>query len=120
VKLAVPEPETRALSQALRRWPARVSSVFSRVEMHRAIRRSGEDRWLSHAGDVLDRITELDVSASLLHRASELDPPRLRSLDAIHLATALMLGDDLDALVAYDRRLIAAARSAGLEVVTPA
>jgi predicted nucleic acid-binding protein len=47
-------------------------------------------------------------------------PRRLRSVDALHLATALELGADLDAVVAYDSRLIEGARSAGLSVVTPA
>jgi predicted nucleic acid-binding protein len=47
------------------------------------------------------------------------EPPALASLDAIHLATALSLGDELSAFVAYDRLLLAAAKGAGLPVETP-
>lgn len=49
-----------------------------------------------------------------------LDPPNLRTLDAIHLATALSLGDDLTLLISYDDRLTQAAAAAGIEVASPA
>jgi predicted nucleic acid-binding protein len=52
------------------------------------------------------------------HRV-RLQPPALRSLDALHLATALEIGDDLEGLVAYDCQLLDAARAASIEVVSP-
>jgi predicted nucleic acid-binding protein len=54
-----------------------------------------------------------------LDAAGFLDWPRLRSLDAIHLATALALGDDLDAIMTYDQRMADAARGFGLRVEAP-
>ena len=60
------------------------------------------------------------VDEPLLDRAAELDPPGLRSLDAIHLAAALELGSDLGVLVVYDARLRHAALAQGLDVDTPA
>jgi hypothetical protein len=68
---------------------------------------------------VLDSITILAVPSSTFERAGELTPPALRSLGAIHLATALELGDDLDGLVTYDDKLAAAAVSYGITVIAP-
>ena len=59
------------------------------------------------------------VDEPVLRDAAGLEPRPLRSLDAIHLATALSLGD-LDAMVTYDGRLATAAAEAGLEVASPA
>ena len=61
----------------------------------------------------------IDVSPLILSRAARLEPPALRTLDAVHLASALELGADLEAFVTYDARLAAAARGAGLTVVSP-
>jgi predicted nucleic acid-binding protein len=60
------------------------------------------------------------MTRSILHRAGQLDPPPLRTLDAIHLAAALDLGDDLEAMVTYDERLAEAAVANGIRVVAPA
>jgi len=65
---------------------------------------------------VFDDITFLRLDESLVDRAGRLDPPILRSLDAIHLASALLLQDELDALVTYDRRLAQAAAQLGIRV----
>ena len=61
-----------------------------------------------------------DVDDEVLDRAGELAPTSLRTLDAIHLATASLLGPDLEAVVTYDRRMIEAARLYGLPVASPA
>ena len=64
----------------------------------------------------------LGVPSSLtavLEQAGRLDPAIVRSLDAIHLAAALMLGDDLEAFVTYYERLAEAARANGVAVVAP-
>ena len=62
----------------------------------------------------------LAVDDDLLDAAALLEPQTLRSLDAVHLASALSIGDALVAVVTYDRRLADAARGAGLAVLSPA
>ena len=71
------------------------------------------------AREVLDAVTLVHVTPAVFENAGRLDPSGLRSLDAIHLAAALDLGDDLDGLIAYDDRLAAAAVSNGVVVVAP-
>jgi len=68
---------------------------------------------------VLDALTLVDVTAAVFEVAGRLDPVGLRSLDAVHLATALDLGDDLEGLVTYDDRLADAATANGVPVVAP-
>jgi uncharacterized protein len=68
---------------------------------------------------VLTRVALVDVDRGVLSAAAALEPAGLRTLDAIHLATALKLGTDLAVLVTYDRRLRAAAEMASLEVASP-
>jgi uncharacterized protein len=74
---------------------------------------------LARADLLLTRIDQVDVTRSVLEAASRLPDPGLRSPDAIHLATALQLAGDLEALVTYDGRLAAAAGRQKLPVVTP-
>lgn len=119
VKLVVAEPET----DALRSWitaveSGLVASDLVRTELQRAVRRAVPDRALL-AQQVLDSLTLIGVRASLFSQAGRLGPPGLRSLDAIHLAVALDLGDDLDAMVTYDARLSEAAAANGVAVVAP-
>jgi uncharacterized protein len=119
VKLVVTEPETVALRAWLDetdRTP--VASDLVRTELLRAVRRAAPDRVLQ-ARAVLDSITLTAITTALFDEASRLDPTAVRSLDAIHLAAALDLGDDLDGLVTYDDRLAEAARLNGVSVVTP-
>lgn len=119
-KLVVAEPETAAL----RTWLGQadrdpVASDLARTELLRAVRRAAPDRVLQ-ARAVLDSVTLTAVTAALFEQAGRLDPASLRSLDAIHLAAALDLGDDLESVVTYDERLADAARSNGIEVTAPA
>lgn len=119
VKLVVAESET----DALRSWIAGVNSELVaadlvRTELWRVVRRAVPDRALL-AAQVLDSLTLVEVRASLFSQAGRLDPPELRSLDAIHLAAALDLGDDLEAMVTYDARLAQAAAVNGVTVVAP-
>ena len=69
---------------------------------------------------VLSDFDILEVNEEVRRRAGLADPPILRTLDAIHLATAQVLGGDLEALVSYDVRLASAAQAAGLAVLSPA
>ncbi len=61
----------------------------------------------------------VELDDRVIAAAAGLDPAELASLDAIHLASALSLGDDLGAFVCYDRRLAEAATAAGLPMLAP-
>lgn len=95
-----------------------VSSDLLRTELLRATRTGGPSKML-RARAVLDSIAILTLPTSTFERAGELDTDRLRSLDALHLAAALELGDELDGLVTYDDRLAEAASQYGIAVVSP-
>ena len=117
VKLVAPEPETAELVEAIRLDPVAVSSALARTEVVRAVRRSGGS--VPRARRVLDGIALAPIDEGILRGAAELAPPRLRTLDAIHLATALSLREEIASFVTYDDRLAAAATSAGLTVDAP-
>jgi uncharacterized protein len=119
VKLVVAESETAALRIWLEDSNRElVACDLARTELMRAVRKVLPDRALQ-ARAVLDAVTLLQVTPAVFEDAGRLDPSGLRSLDAIHLAAALDLGDDLDGLVTYDDRLAEAAVSNGVSVVTP-
>jgi predicted nucleic acid-binding protein len=120
LKLVVEEPGSWALSDYLAERD-RCTSDLSRVELLRAVRRRGLGTGaIGLAARVLDSVELLTLDEQILSRASELGPPTLRSLDAIHLSSALALGRELVALVTYDRRLADSAEHAGLRVESPA
>jgi hypothetical protein len=119
VKLVVSERGSTAMS----RWASThadevVSSDLLRTELLRTTRRGAPEQ-MTRARAVLDSITLLNVSPATFERAADLEPPVLRSLDAIHLASALELGDELDGIVTYDGRLSEAAKMHGVVVVAP-
>jgi uncharacterized protein len=118
VKLVVPEPESGALREALRAWPERVSSVVAEIEVERVARRIGGGT-IRRARSVLARLGLVELDEKVRSSAARLAPPELRTLDAVHLATALSLGDDLGALCAYDQRLALAATARGATVLMP-
>ena len=118
VKLAVREAESATLRRHLRRRRIWVSSALARTEVLRALMVAGTDA--VHAGrEILARCDLVRVNDRVLNAAGTLEPSELRSLDAIHLATAGMLGDDLLELVTYDDRMSAAARLLGHRVTSP-
>jgi predicted nucleic acid-binding protein len=119
VKLVVPEPETRTLRELLRSWPERASSVVARIEVERVARRIGGGA-VRRARSILSRIALVDLDEPVVRLAAALGSPDLRTLDAIHLATAISLGENLGALCAYDVRLGRAAVSKTVEVLGPA
>lgn len=119
VKLVVREAETGALVDALGPKPPAVSSSLARVEVLRSARRTGMADVVSRAQEVLAGVALLGMDQGVLSRAAELHPVELRTLDAIHLATALTLGGDLEGFVTYDRRLREAASREGLPVLEP-
>ncbi len=119
VKLVVGEAETVALRSWLQEVDRDlVACSLARTELIRSVRRVVPDRALQ-ARSVLDAVTLVDVTAAVFEAAGRLDPVGLRSLDAIHLASALDLGDDLEGLVTYDDRLADAAMANGIPVVAP-
>ncbi len=118
VKLVIEEAESLALLQWLQTGVECMSSDLSRTELLRAVRRATPDR-LEDARAVLDGLILLAVTPSICEMAGRLNPDQLRSLDAIHLAAALSVGDDLDAVVTYDERFAQEARLQGLHVTAP-
>ena len=119
VKLAVREPESAALRRYLARHRPLVSSALARTEVARALLALGPDA-VRRGREVLARVDLLRIHDRVLDAAGLLAPPELRSLDAIHLASAERLGSDLRAFVTYDERLATAAASRGFRVVHPA
>lgn len=97
-----------------------MTSRISAVEVGRAVRRASEPELIERANGVLRSIAFVELSAEIARLAGELDPPTLRRLDAVHVASALSLGADAGPFVAYDIRLTEAAATAGLEVTAPA
>jgi predicted nucleic acid-binding protein len=94
------------------------SSDLIRTEAVRTARRVWPEA-LSEVRDRLDRMALIVLTTETFRRAAEIHPPTLRSLDAVHLAAALSLGDDLDGLVTYDGRMAESARALGLAVEQP-
>jgi predicted nucleic acid-binding protein len=123
VKLVGVESETAALLRWLgrRAGTGLVTSALSEVEVPRALRRTRPSSLASVAG-VLRRFDRIDVSDAVRATAAAYTEPHLRSLDAIHVATAEVLvasGKAISAFVSYDRRQNEAARAAGLTIAAP-
>jgi predicted nucleic acid-binding protein len=118
LKLVQAETESDALQGVVARLAGRASSELARVEVLRRARRHGPAAE-AKAVRALEGMTLRAIDEEVIAAAVALDPPGLRSLDAIHLATALSL-EPLDWFISYDRRLNEAAAAAGLDVVTPA
>ena len=119
LKLVFEEPETPALVEFLRAWPARVASTLSRVEVMRVAARVGDPVVEREARTVLSAINLVRMDDGILGSAAALQSPSLRSLDALHLATAQSLGHHLAGMVVYDHRLATAARQLDLTVWAP-
>ena len=96
----------------------RVSSVLLRTEALRAVRHLGPDA-LATVREGLRRVDLIGIDDRTLDAAGTLEPQVLRTLDAIHLATAMAVGDDLESIVTYDERMVEAARLIGLSTVSP-
>lgn len=118
VKLFKPEPETEALMDALVSWDVHVSSELIVVEALCTAKRLGGP--VDRAAAALDGLGLVPFSEAIRNQAAAraFDPP-LRALDAIHLATALSLGGDVDAFIAYDTGLSGAADASGLRALAP-
>jgi predicted nucleic acid-binding protein len=120
VKLVRLEAETEALLQFLAAEEELVTSLLTNIEVHRAVRRAS-----SEPAQDAERIRVLLASINILPidemalSAARVQPSTLRTLDAIHLASALSLGEQLGGMVAYDCRLTDAAQGYGITVYAP-
>lgn len=119
MKLVIEEEESAALRSRLTLHQTRITSELSLVEVTRAVARARPGA-LVLAGAVLRSLALLRIDRPVLDLAAGLDPPVLRTLDAIHVASALTVGDVDLVFVAYDRRRLDAAREGGLPVASPA
>jgi predicted nucleic acid-binding protein len=117
VKLVIDEAETREMVRWYVESDRVLTSVIGVIETRRAAARRPHDA--GHLAHVLDRVEVLAVAPDIAERAGSILPATLRTLDAIHLATALTAEPGIDAFVTYDDRLAAAARDLGLPVVSP-
>jgi predicted nucleic acid-binding protein len=106
------------LRRELAEWEEYVSSALLAVESIRACARYGVE-FAREASAWLEGIALLAMDDPVLDEATSLGPPALRSLDALHLATALSIQDDLGAFFTYDKRLAEAAAEHGLPLVQP-
>lgn len=117
VKLVLAEPESLEMA----RWYVESERVWTSlvgvIETRRAVARRPHDS--VHLERVLSGIEIIGVTARLGERAASIEPANVRTLDAIHLATAISIGSSLTSFVTYDDRMAAAARALGLPVVSP-
>ena len=107
-----------ALRGYLRRRRPLVSSALARTEVLRALLPAGAEA-VARGRHVLQRLDLIRISDRVLNAAAVLQPPELRSLDAIHLATAQQLGHELTVLVTYDDRMATAAKQLGHRIAQP-
>lgn len=119
LKLALPDADTPALEADLSDRDGLLSSRLTAIECGRTLVREARRKPLYTLEDLLEGLVLLEITPAIGERASSVAPPVLRTLDAIHLATALSLDDPSLEIITYDRRLADAARAQGLTVVQP-
>lgn len=127
IKRSVDEPESDALEGTLLRYvdddAVIVSSSLAWIEVSRALQSGFDDGFhdpdevQNAVGGGLSGVAERSITADVVGLARRVGPPPLRTLDAIHLATAILL--DVDVVVAYDDRLVDACRHNGLTTSMP-
>ncbi len=119
LKLIKPETGSEALAEYLRDETELISSALLAIEARRGALRAAPER-LPRLDILLTRVDLVEISAPVIESASRLPDPLLRSLDAIHLATALLIRPEVDVLLSYDDRLREAAQAHGIPVTSPA
>jgi predicted nucleic acid-binding protein len=117
VKLVLDEPDAETLRTYFEWAQTPLTSAIALVEVPRAVRRV-EPAAATFASEQLEGLGIIELDDDILEGAARLDPVDLRTLDAIHLASALKLGPDLASLVTYDRRLHQAAARMGVSVTS--
>ena len=124
VKLVIREAESNVLAREMTNWRGMATSTIAAIELHRAVGRARDENRESVADAaavavLLGAVAEIPLTSQVRSIAGALQPVELRTLDAIHLASALVLGDDLNSVVTYDHRMTAAATQLGLRVSSP-
>jgi uncharacterized protein len=112
------EPEGAALRRWLAGWPDRLSSELAAIELSRVVRRRRPEL-LGRLDAVLSRISLRPMTDDVVLLSGLVEPAALRTLDAIHVATAVLLREAIGCFVTYDEQQAAAARAAGLPVASP-
>lgn len=98
--------------------PDQLASAIIEVEVIRAVRRR-VPQLLAQAHAVVAQVSVVEITEMIRATAAQLEPVTMRSLDALHLATALEIADDLGGVVTYDARMASAAESLGFAVLAP-
>lgn len=117
-KLILVEAESDVLVEHVRGVERVITSELAKAELVRAVSRVEPER-LPLVTELFTRVDVIPVSSNILTASGHLQPAGLRTLDAIHLASALLLRDELDAFVSYDERQIETAIALGFPVVSP-
>lgn len=119
VKLIIQEPESEALRKWLGEHEVRlITCELTRTELLRAVRRLNE-RWIADVRRLLSGVAVLSIERAAYYEAGLIAPAELRTLDALHLSAALLLGEQLDGMLCYDNRLSDAAENMGITVFRP-
>lgn len=118
VKLVVAEPESAPLRRYLKVRPERSTNELSVAEVLRAAFRR-DDELVDAARQILARVDRIRLGRQLIETAGTLVPSGMRTLDALHISSALELGNELEAVVAYDMRLLDAAAAHELPTASP-
>jgi predicted nucleic acid-binding protein len=119
LKLVVREAETSSLEADLAEREGLIASRLAALECRRASRRASGKRILQAIEQVLDAVYLVEITPAILDAAATAGPPLLRSLDAIHLSTALSINEPGLEVITYDGRFAEAAMASGLRVVQP-
>jgi uncharacterized protein len=119
VKLVIAERESATLADEVARWPHLVSSTLAEIELRRVVARAAGlgDGPRENMERVLATISFLPMSERVTSSASSVTPAGLRTLGAIHLATVLLVADEIGAVAVYDQRLADAVSAQGLTVI---
>jgi len=125
LKLLVREAESTAIERELMQWPSLATSMITEVELPRAVARAREDRpdtvidgSLILQG-VLASAAMIDLSEDIVAGARSVAPVHVGALDAIHIASALSLGQELAGVATYDNRMADALTDLGIDVIAP-
>lgn len=122
-KLLIAEPETPELqawlTMQISQGEYAATSALGRVEFLRVVARYGEPGQYERARYLLDGLDILPLAESVIALAETIGPPTLRSLDALHLAAAAQIEQELTAFVTYDHRLVDGCRDVGLATASP-
>lgn len=125
VKLLVREAESEAVEVELLRWGRLATSVVKEVELPRSVARAREERpdAVIDGSVVLQGVLAsaaiVPLDADIVAKARDVSPVHVSTLDAIHIASALSLGDELAAVATYDHRMQDALAKLKIEVVAP-